>query len=59
MTLGANTAPLAHQQSAAEQIRPDRHAVVVPRIPFITDPDERGGLGEQRQLDRRGQGRGV
>ena len=49
---GADAAPLADQQSAAEQVGPDLQAVEAPFVEFRPDADQRGGLGEQRQLDR-------
>ena len=50
---GADAAPLAEQQGAAEQVGPDLHAVEAPFVALGADAAQRGGLGEQRQLDRR------
>jgi hypothetical protein len=51
---GADAAPLAEQQGAAEQVGPDLHPVEAPLVALGADPDQRGGLGEQRQLNRDG-----
>ena len=57
---GADAAPLAEQQGAAEQIGPDLHAVEAPFVALRPDADQRGGVREQRQLDRHGtRGSGV
>lgn len=55
---GADAAPLPHQQGAAEQIGPNRHAIVSPLVQLRPDAHERGGFREQRQLNRRRRGRG-
>ena len=51
---GADAAPLAKQQGAAEQVGPDLHPVEAPFVMLRTDADQRGGLREQRQLNRDG-----
>jgi hypothetical protein len=50
---GADAAPLADQEGAAEQIGPDLHPVVAPFVQRRADADERGRFGKQRQLGRR------
>ena len=52
--LGADAAPLAGQQRAAEQVGPDRHAVEAPLVPLRPDAGQRGLVGEQRELERLG-----
>ena len=56
---GADAAPLAEQQGAAEQVGPDLHAVEAPFVALGADADQRGGFREQRQLDRGGARRGL
>ena len=51
---GADAAPLAEQQGAAEQVGPDLHPVEAPLVALGVDADQRGGLREQRQLNRDG-----
>src|SRR5262249_9720804 len=51
---GADAAPLTKQQSAAEQIGSDLHAVEAPLVALGTNADQRGSFREQRQLDRCG-----
>ena len=58
-SLGADAAPLPHQQSAAEQIGPNRHAIVSPLVQLRPDAHERRGFREQRELNRRRRGRGM
>ena len=57
-SLGADAAPLAEQECAAEQVWPDLHAIEAPFIAFGADAAQRGSVGEQRQLDRRRTGGG-
>ena len=49
--LGADAAPLAQQQSAAEQVGPDLHAVVAELVTLGANADQGGGFREERQLD--------
>ena len=56
-SLGADAAPLPHQQGAAEQIGPNRHAIVPPLVQLRPDAHKRGGFREQRLLNRRRRGR--
>ena len=51
---GADAAPLAEQQGAAEQVGPDLHPVEAPLVMLGADADQRGGFREQRQLNRDG-----
>jgi len=51
---GADAAPLAEQQGAAEQVGPDLHPVEAPLVALGVDADQRGSLREQRQLNRDG-----
>ena len=51
-SLGPDTAPLAYQQSAAEQIRPHLHSVITPLVQFWPDTAQRCALREQRELHR-------
>ncbi len=48
---GANAAPLAHEQGAAEEVRPDLHAVEAPLVAVGSDADEGGFFREERELD--------
>ena len=50
--LGADAAPLAGQQRAAEQVGPDRHAVEPPFVAVGPDAGQGHRLGEERELDR-------
>jgi hypothetical protein len=50
--LGADTAPLAGEQRAAEQVGPDRHAVEPPFVAVGADTGQGHRLGEERELDR-------
>jgi len=52
--LGADAAPLVGEQRAAEQVGPDRQAVEAPFVAVRPDADQRGLVGEQRELDRLG-----
>jgi hypothetical protein len=52
--LGANAAPLAGEERAAEQVGPDCQAVVAPLIALGADTSQRGLIGEQQQLERLG-----
>jgi hypothetical protein len=54
VALGADAAPLASEERAAEQVGPDCQAVVAPFVAFGTDASEGGLVGKQRELDRRG-----
>ena len=54
VAFGADAAPLAKQQGAAEQVGPDLHPVEALLVALGTDADQRGGLREQRQLNRHG-----
>ena len=51
---GADAAPLAGEQGAAEQVGPDLQPVEAPFVPLGPDTDQAGGLRKQRQLDRGG-----
>ena len=57
--LGSDAAPLADEEGAAEEVGPDFHAVVAPFAVFGPDADERGGFGEQRELDGLGPARAL
>jgi hypothetical protein len=52
--LGADTAPLAGEEGAAEQVGPDCQTVVAPLVALGTDADQGGLIGEQQQLERLG-----
>src|SRR5580704_782381 len=58
-SLGANAAPLADQQSVAEQVGPDFQSVEAPLVAFGTDADQRHGFREERKLDWGGRSRGA
>jgi hypothetical protein len=47
-TFGADAAPLAQQQGAAEQVGPDFHAVIAPHVELGPNAGERRRLWEQR-----------
>jgi len=51
---GADAAPLAEQQGAAEQVGLDLHPVEPPLVALGADADQRGGFREKRQLNRDG-----
>jgi hypothetical protein len=48
---GADAAPLAHEKGAAEEVRPDLHAVEAPLVTVGSDADEGGFFREERELD--------
>ena len=52
--LGADAAPLAGQERAAEQVGPDCQAVVAPLVALGTDAGQGSLIGEQQQLERLG-----
>ena len=56
---GADAAPLAHEEGAAEQVGPDFQAVVAPFVAFGAHADQGGGVREQRQLDGGGAARAL
>jgi hypothetical protein len=58
MACGADAAPLADQEGAAEQIGPDFHPGIAPFVQRRADADERGRFGKQHQLGRRRPGGG-
>jgi hypothetical protein len=49
-TRGADPSPMAYEERAPEQVRPDFHAVVPPLIPFGPNSDERNGFLKQWEL---------
>jgi hypothetical protein len=49
---GANATPLADQQSSAEQVGLNLHAIVAPLVQRRADMHKGGSLRELRQLDR-------
>ena len=52
--LGADAAPLAGEECAAEQVGPDCQAVVAPLVALGADAGQCGLIGEQRELERLG-----
>ena len=52
----ADASPVAGEQGAPEQIRPDLDPVEAPLIALGPDARERRGLGEEEKLDRLGHG---
>ena len=52
--MGADAAPVADQQGAAEQVGLDRQPIVAPFVVLGTHAHQRGGFREERQLDRPG-----
>ena len=48
--MGADAAPVADEEGAAEQVGPDVEAVEVPFVAFGADADQGRVFGEQRQL---------
>ena len=52
--LGADAAPVAGEQGAAEQVGPDGEAVEAPLVALGPDAGERRLVGEQRELERLG-----
>jgi hypothetical protein len=58
-SFGADVAPLAQQQRATEQVRPDLDPIESPFVMFRADADQRRGVREQRQLNRHGTHRRV
>ena len=49
--VATDAAPLVRQQSAAEQVGPDLHAVGAELVTLGANADQGGGLREERQLD--------
>jgi hypothetical protein len=49
---GADMSPLAGEQGKAEQVGPDLLPVEAAFVAFRPDPDQRGGIREDRQLGR-------
>ncbi len=50
-TFGADAAPLTHEKGAAEEVRPDLHAVEAPLVAVGSDAEEGGFFREERELD--------
>ena len=56
-TLGADAAPVAGEERAAEQVRPDFEPVVAPFIALWLDAREGRSVGEEGKLNRFGHSR--
>jgi hypothetical protein len=57
--LSPDAAPLAEQQSVAEQVGPNFDTVEAPLVASRANADQRDRLGEERKLDRGGRSRGA
>jgi hypothetical protein len=57
--LSPDAAPLAEQQSVAEQVGPNFDTVEAPLVASRANADQRDRLGEERKLDRGGRSLGA